>query len=59
MSRLSFEAKNILKDSIFGALFTLWIAPIDSFKQDISALKKPSKITNYWFLGNLIVGYKK
>lgn len=49
--------KDILKDSIFGALFTLWTAPIDNHKLDISQVKSEKKKA-LWFLNNLIVSHK-
>lgn len=48
--------KKVFKQSIFGALFTLWTAPIDEYKLDISQVKKPKNSS--FFLNNLIVGHK-
>ncbi|MBI2315114.1 hypothetical protein HYU93_03620 [Candidatus Daviesbacteria bacterium] len=48
----------MFNDSIFGALFTLWTAPIDKPKLDISQAKKANKFTGSWFTDNLIVGHK-
>ena len=58
MSYLKSNFKKMLKESVFGALFTLWTAPIDEPKLDISQAKKPSKITGNWFTNNLIIDHK-
>lgn len=58
MSRIRFTSTKIFKQSIFGAFFTLWTAPIDGPKLDIYPVKKPAKFTNNWFFDNLIVGHK-
>lgn len=63
MDCLKFIIKNILqkaivKESIFGALFTLWTAPIDEPKLDISKAKKPTEVIDNLFTNNLIVGQK-
>lgn len=50
--------KKLPEESIFGDLFTLWTAPIDSPKLDTSHLKKTSKDKKGWFLSNSIVSYK-
>lgn len=57
--KIKFASKNLFKRSIFEALITLWTAPIDSPRLDLSKVKKSSKITNTWFFNSLIVGYKK
>lgn len=53
---LNVKVKTIFKDSIFGALFTLWTAPIDEPKLDISRASR--KENNNLFLRNLILGQK-
>lgn len=58
MGYLKSSFKKIFKESVFGALFTLWTAPIDEPKLDISQAKKPAKIAGNWFTNNLIVGHK-
>lgn len=58
MSRMRFNGKKILKDSIFGQLFILWTAPIDGPKLDLSPVKKSSKVSSNWIFNNLIVGHK-
>ncbi|MCL5784259.1 MAG: hypothetical protein M1142_02810 [Patescibacteria group bacterium] len=54
--KLSPKIKQIFEDSIFGALFTLWTAPIDEPKLDISKVSK--KNTNNLLLSNLIIGHR-
>ncbi len=58
MSDLKSSFKKMLTNSIFGALFTLWTAPIDEPKLDISQAKKANKFTGSWLTSNLIVGHK-
>lgn len=59
LHKVKLTSKSVFKNSIFGALFTLWTAPIDNPKLDISKVKKDAKITNTWFFNNLIIGIKR
>lgn len=54
MKKAKLQIKRMFKDSIFGALFTLWTAPIDGPKLDLTEAKSPKK-GNSWFFTNLIV----
>ncbi|MBI2337733.1 hypothetical protein HYU95_00975 [Candidatus Daviesbacteria bacterium] len=53
--KINTKIKRIFEESIFGALFTLWTAPIDEPKMDVS---KVSRKNNGWFVDNLIIGHK-
>ena len=50
--------KKVLKESIFGALFTLWTVPIDGEKLSLSAVEKHPKPIKNWFPNNLIIGQR-
>ncbi|MBI2196653.1 hypothetical protein HYU45_03505 [Candidatus Daviesbacteria bacterium] len=50
--------KESIRNSIFGALFTLWTAPIDDPKMDISRVKKQHRMTSNWFPNDLIIGHR-
>lgn len=57
MNKVKFNSKikSMLEESIFGALFTLWTAPIDEPGMDVS---KVSKKNNSWIIDNLIIGHR-
>lgn len=57
MNKTKLVVKEILKESIFDVLFTLWTAPIDEPKLDLSQTKA-SKAGNNWFPNNLIIGQR-
>lgn len=50
--------KGILKDSIFGALFTLWTAPIDDTKLKLPSTDKSKQASSNWLFTNLIIGQR-
>ncbi|MCR4305534.1 MAG: hypothetical protein NUV73_00435 [Candidatus Daviesbacteria bacterium] len=56
MKNLKQTSKTIFQNSIFGALFTLWTAPIDDEKLEIPSVKNARK--SNFFLDNLIIAHK-
>jgi len=56
MKNLRQTTKTLFEESIFGALFTLWTAPIDNQKLEIPSTK-PAKKAGFFF-DNLIIAHK-
>lgn len=55
MKNITQKSKTFFEESIFGALFTLWTAPIDEKLQIPDT--KPAKKGNFFF-DNLIIAHK-
>jgi hypothetical protein len=56
MKNLKQTTKILFEQSIFGALFTLWAAPIDNQKLEIPSTKSAKK--GGFFFDNLIIAHK-
>ncbi|OGE28783.1 hypothetical protein A2867_04130 [Candidatus Daviesbacteria bacterium RIFCSPHIGHO2_01_FULL_40_11] len=59
MKKANPNLKRIFGESVFGALFTLWTAPIDGPKLDLPSTRVSKEGNNNWFSNNLIIGQSK
>ncbi|GEM_PF-2149779 len=55
--KLNIDTKGVLKQSIFGAFYTLWTAPIDNRKLTLPSKKETKENLLSGLLDNLIIGH--